>query len=122
MYDTSQPVGASSPAFERASARDRTYFEAHPSARVYVRKRILGEFPQYPLADDLRTDAYTEVEQISGVARMRRPIRMMRSRDYPGGKIPLEHLEAIIENAEKNGDMWRPIPNSEVDDGEGGAA
>ncbi len=122
MYDTSQPVGASSPAFEQASARDRAYFEVHPGTRVYVRRRILGEFPQYPLADDLRKDAYTEVEQVSPGMRVRRPIRMMRSRDYPTGKIPVEHLEAIIENAEKHGYWWRRIPNAEVDDGEGGGA
>jgi hypothetical protein len=118
---TSLHAGGSSPERDAASERDREYFDRHPGMRRYVRRRIIGEFGEN-LADDIRKDAYTEVEQVAPGLRTRTAIRMMRSRDYPTGQIPVEHLEAFIAHTVENGDFWRPIPNAEVDDGEGGAA
>jgi len=65
-----------SAAVDRASEYDRLWFEKHPGAASYVRRRIVGEFSRMEI-EDLRwpMDKYplVEVTQIEPGLRARRP-------------------------------------------------
>lgn len=76
---------------DEASDRDRAYFEGHPERSWYVRERMPGEFDD-PAA---RLATHIYVTQIAPGIRTREPMVLLRARDYAGGRVPKEHVEAL---------------------------
>lgn len=100
---------------EAASARDRSYFLAHPGIDRYVRKRMPGEFGPRESDPDFKTATHVEVEQLIPGLRTRMPIQFVDRHAYPSGRIPFEHFEAIVDQYVSNGGQWRFIEDDELD-------
>ena len=60
-------------AADKASEKDRIWFEKHPGQTEYIRPPISGEFPPFP---GLRIDA-VQVVQIRPGARLRHPLLIL---------------------------------------------
>jgi hypothetical protein len=104
---------------DKASARDRLYFELHQARTWYVRLRIPGEYGPYEARADNGHATHTLVTRFPG-GRTREPMLLIRRRDYPSGEIPFEHLEAMF--ALSRGPAF-VVNNGDVDDaGDAGGA
>ncbi len=88
--------GSSDASVDAASERDRVYFETHPDATVYYRKRIPGEYGPREEDEAVRNATYTRVTQIRRGYRTRGPCALLLRRDYPNDRIPFEHFEAFV--------------------------
>jgi hypothetical protein len=109
------PPGPWADLVEAACDHDRAYFERHPDRKVYVRKRMPGEFGPAEGEAEIQAATHVEVTRNQGF-RTRRPVQCVSGHDYPMGKIPFEHFEALMHYAAGKGMVWRPVADDEVDD------
>ena len=98
---------------ECASLRDRAYFELHPEKSFYVRRRIRGEFGPREAWAEREGFRYVYVRQLWPGARVREPMHLVRPSDYPAGKVPFEHVEAMWEHCK--GELFT-VKDGDIDD------
>jgi hypothetical protein len=101
---------------EAASERDRAYFEQHPGCEMYVRCRLPGEFGPYEGTPMVERATHVEVVQIEPGVRQRSPVALLRGCDYPSGRIPFEHVEALAEVVGGDLRSLRVYENDEIED------